>query len=269
MRNDESPEEIVSATLAAAGFLSRLPVFRLGSALGIDKHVQDFGRMSRYFAPAGLIVALPAGLLLLVLAKTALTPFLISAIAIAALTASTGALHEDGLGDVADGFGGGATRERKLEIMRDSRIGTYGAAALVLSFLIRIGALTAFVNTDGAIAVFLAFIGIAAVSRGAMAWLWAYLPPARLKDGLSRDHGIPAKEDAQFALVLSAVIGVLALLPLFGPARAVFMLAFAAFTVVAWAGFCRRQIGGHTGDVLGAAQQICEMALLLAGAIAI
>src|SRR4051794_28358542 len=64
-----------------------------------------------------------------------------AALAVVASVAATGALHEDGLADVADGFGGGATRERKLEIMRDSRIGTYGVCALMISFMLRIGAL--------------------------------------------------------------------------------------------------------------------------------
>ncbi len=68
-------------------------------------------------------------------------PLPAAALAVAATAAVTGALHEDGLADVADGFGGGATRERKLDIMRDSRIGTYGVCALMLSFMLRVGAL--------------------------------------------------------------------------------------------------------------------------------
>ena len=70
-----------------------------------------------------------------------LSPSVAAALALAAAMLATGCLHEDGLSDVADGFGGGKTRERKLEIMRDSRIGAYGAAALVMSVLIRWSAL--------------------------------------------------------------------------------------------------------------------------------
>jgi adenosylcobinamide-GDP ribazoletransferase len=102
-----------------------------------------------------------------------------------------------------------------------------------------------------------------------MVFLWAYMPAARENDGLSRSYGMPSRDDAHFALILAAIVGMIALLPLFGPARAIFILAFAALGTVSWAGICRRQIGGHTGDVLGATQQICEMALLIAGAIAI
>lgn len=269
MQKAEDPAGLLSATLSAAGFLSRLPVFKLIAALKLDNAGPDFGKMSRYFAPAGLIVALPAGLLAILLSHTVMTPFLIATLAIAALTATTGALHEDGLGDVADGLGGGATRERKLEIMRDSRIGTYGAVTLVLSLLIRIGAVTALLDVDSGLPFFLAFLGIAAASRGAMVWLWAYLPPARAESGLSRSHGMPSREDARFAVALAAMIGLFGLLPLLGPARSIFVLVCGAFATVAWAGISKRQIGGHTGDVLGATQQICEVALLLACAIAI
>jgi adenosylcobinamide-GDP ribazoletransferase len=268
MRNVEGPAETLSSILSAAGFLSRLPMYKLMPVMGIENPDNDFARTSRFFAPAGLIVALPAGILALVLSHTALSPFLIAALAIAALTASTGALHEDGLGDIADGLAGGATRERKLEIMRDSRIGTFAAVALILSVLIRVAALSAFLTADGGLRFLLAFLAIAAVSRGGIVWLWAYLPPAR-EAGLSRSQGMPSTGDAQFSLMLSIAIGLVFLLPLFGLARTLFILALGALALVAWGGICRRQIGGHTGDALGAAQQICEIALLLAGAIAI
>src|SRR5208337_5164420 len=107
-----------------------------------------------------------------------LPPFVAAALAVAALIAATGALHEDGLADVADGFGGGADRARKLEIMRDSRIGAYGAIALTLALIFRIGALTSAVslgywNAAGALVV------VAAVSRAGALVPLARLHPAR------------------------------------------------------------------------------------------
>jgi adenosylcobinamide-GDP ribazoletransferase len=208
-------------------------------------------------------------LLALALGATSLDPFVISAVAIAALTATTGALHEDALGDVADGFGGGATRERKLEIMRDSRIGTYGAVALILALLVRVGAFAALIGASRGIPTFLAFVGIAAASRGFMVWIWGYLPPARAEGGLSRDHGVPEKSEANIAIGIAAVIGFFTLLPSLGVGRALFVLACGMLATAGWARLCHRQVGGHTGDVLGGGQQICEIALLLAAAIAI
>jgi adenosylcobinamide-GDP ribazoletransferase len=79
-------------------------------------------------------------------AAVGLPPFVAGVLAVAATLLVTGALHEDGLADTADGFGAGVTRERKLEIMRDSRIGTYGVAALVLSILLRAGAVASLVE---------------------------------------------------------------------------------------------------------------------------
>src|SRR5690606_40192087 len=103
-----------------------------------------------------------------------------AALALAAAMLMTGCLHEDGLSDVADGIGGGSTRERKLEIMRDSRIGSYGTAALVISLLLRWSALAALA---GPAQVFAAFIAAHCASRALPGALMHVLPPARA-DGL-------------------------------------------------------------------------------------
>lgn len=159
----------------------------------------------------------------------------------------TGAMHEDGLADVADGFGGGRTRERKLEIMRDSRLGTYGAAALCLALVLRVVLLADL----GAAEV----IAAAVASRAALPALQLWVPPAR-PEGL----GARAAEGATGVTVLvAAVIGLAALLP-FGVA-ALILLGGVQFGL-AW--LARRQIGGLTGDVLGAAQVAGELAVLLA-----
>src|SRR5208282_3251017 len=133
----------------------------------------DLNRIAWAAPVAGAVVGF-AGVLALAAAEALGLPPLVGA----ALVAATGALHEDGLADVADGFGGGATRERKLAIMRDSRIGAYGAVALVLALIVRVGALSAalahgFSSAAGALVI------AAAVSRaGALAPL-ALLDPAR------------------------------------------------------------------------------------------
>ncbi|WP_339780634.1 adenosylcobinamide-GDP ribazoletransferase [uncultured Thalassospira sp.] len=181
---------------------------------------------------------------------------LASVFAILAMVILTGALHEDGIADCADGFGGGTTRERKLEIMRDSAIGSYGVVALVLVFATRLFvALQAF-----EIGIFLSALMISAMfSRLAMPVLMMALPPAR-SDGLGRSAGRPAL--IPFLLALFAVVIVTMLLG--GP---VMMLAglLALICACLMVGFIAKwQIGGHSGDVLGSAQIIAELFVAIA-----
>ena len=124
----------------------------------------DIDRIAWAAPVAGAVVGLIGALVLALTALLGLPLLLRAGLATAALVAATGALHEDGLADVADGFGGGATRERKLEIMRDSRIGAYGAIALALALILRVGALTAALD-GGFWRAGLSLILVAALSR--------------------------------------------------------------------------------------------------------
>src|SRR5712692_10098790 len=165
-------------------------------------------------------------------------------LALAAGLAVTGAFHEDGLADTADGFGGGKSREQKLAIMRDSRHGTFGIVALVLSIGLRAAAL----GTIGEpIRTGLALIAAHAASRGALPALMRILAPARA-DGLGAAAGRPSRTVAIIAAGLGAAIA----------------LALSGGALVLAAMLARRQIGGYTGDVLGFFQQIGEIVLLLA-----
>ena len=177
----------------------------------------------------------------------------------AALVIATGALHEDGLADVADGFGGGATRARKLEIMRDSRIGAYGAIAIALALILRVGALTAALD-GGFWRAASASMLVAALSRAAALTPLALLPPARA-DGAGAAAGRLDFERARRRLGLGARHCGRA-----RPRRArprpcapcgAHRAAPAPCSMVALA---RRAIGGQTGDVAGAAQQCGEIA---------
>jgi adenosylcobinamide-GDP ribazoletransferase len=159
----------------------------------------------------------------------------------------TGAMHEDGLADSADGLWGGMTRARRLEIMRDSHIGTYGVLALVLTSLLRVFALSA---TNG-----LALIAAATLSRAGLPAIMYALPHAR-DDGLSHSVGRPPLS----SVILSLAIGILTCLWLSGP-HGIIAAAVAFVTVAAIA---RVKIGGQTGDILGAAQQVSEIAILIA-----
>ncbi len=160
-------------------------------------------------------------------------------------------MHEDGLADLADGFGGGGDRERKLEIMRDSRIGSYGVIALILALGFRGLGIAALAESGSAAA---ALIGLAAASRAVLPAALVLMPPART-DGLGQSA---ASTEPRPALI-AAGIGFACLLPLgFGTAlAAVLAIALAVTTVAALA---MRQIGGQTGDVMGAMQQIAECA---------
>lgn len=178
-----------------------------------------------------------------------------AALAVVATVAATGALHEDGLGDVADGFGGGATRERKLEIMRDSRIGTYGVCALVLSFMLRVGVLA---SLGGPAPVAMALIAAHAGARAPMPAFMRLVPPARA-DGMSAQAGKPPGASA----IAAGVLGILVLMVCLGLATGTVaaLLVACGFYAMAW--LCRRQIGGQTGDVLGALEQLGEVTVLL------
>ena len=178
--------------------------------------------------------------------------------AVAATLAVTGCLHEDGLADTADGFGGGRTRERKLEIMRDSRIGTYGVCALVLSLLLRVAVVA---NLGEPALVAGALVAAHAAARSPLAAFMRLLPPARA-DGMSADVGEPPAGVAVASLLLGLFIVVIALGPMAGRAAAI--LIAAAFLLVGW--LCTNQIKGQTGDVLGTLEQAGEIIVLLVAA---
>ncbi|AWN46886.1 adenosylcobinamide-GDP ribazoletransferase [Methylobacterium terrae] len=255
------------ADLAAClRFYSRLPVPALpGEA---DSHAApDFRTVPRMLPLAGLVIGLPGAVVLPAALTLGLGPFLAATLALAFATLVTGALHEDGLADVADGFGGGTTPARRLEIMRDSRIGAYGAAALVLSYALRIGALATLADRIGW-RVAVAFLAVAALSRTAALWPLCRLSPAR-PDGAAHAVGRPTTKTHATAWALCLAVLVLAGLlglPWLGLCLAGLLALLAAWTVSRMAA---RLVGGQTGDVIGASQQVAEIAALLALLIAI
>jgi adenosylcobinamide-GDP ribazoletransferase len=170
----------------------------------------------------------------------------------------TGALHEDGLADTVDGLAGGHDRERKLAIMRDPRHGTFGVLAIVLAVTLRAAALA---QIGEAVYAGLALVAAHAASRALLpAAMWA-VPPART-EGLGAEAGRPRP----LAVVAAAAIAVAISLAALGPLRGVVALGLAWAALFAAARLAGRQIGGYTGDVLGALQQIAEIVILLAAA---
>lgn len=181
------------------------------------------------------------------------TPGVTAALVLALGAMLTGGLHEDGLSDTADGLFGGWTRERRLEIMKDSRVGSYGVLALVLVTLARWSALTALLVQGG---YWPALIAAGAMSRAPMALMMALLPNAR-GEGLSHATGRPSPATALLGLALAAALAVV--LTGWGAVP----MVFAALGVTLWLAFTAlHRIGGQTGDILGATQQLAEVACL-------
>lgn len=241
-------------------FYSRLPVPPLPSES--DPHaVPDFTRIPRALPIAGAVIGL-VGFLAITLAMVLRLPTAAAAaVAVAALVLATGAFHEDGLADTADGFGGGSTVQRRLEIMSDSRVGTYGATAIGLSLILRVTLIAALADRVGAGAAGLAIVAVASASRVvALGPLWL-LPPAK-PDGRSASVGRPSDTTMATAAALAAGIALLLLTPAFGLPRAGVSLIVAAASAWPILTLCRRLIGGQTGDVAGATQQVAEVAML-------
>jgi adenosylcobinamide-GDP ribazoletransferase len=212
------------------------------------------------FPIVGAVVGLLGGGVALLAQRLGLPVPAAALLGLAATLLATGALHEDGLADTADGLGGGRTCERKLEIMRDSRIGSYGALALFMSLGLRAAAFSTLLGGGDGI-VLGAMIAAHAVSRAGLPAIMHVIEPAR-PGGLAAGAGRPDFDTVRAA----AVLGILAALSGLGWVRGIAALLAALVACVATAMLARRQIGGYTGDVLGAAQQAAEAAVLLVAA---
>jgi adenosylcobinamide-GDP ribazoletransferase len=237
----------------ALGFLTRLP---LGTFA--ESEEMPLAQASWAFPLTGIVIGLLGGIAYAIAALIGLPANAAALAALAAAALVTGALHEDGLADTADGFGGGATRADKLEIMRDSRIGAYGVLALIFSIGLRWSALAALAASGRVMA---ALIAAHAVSRGLLPLVLRGFEPARA-DGLGATAGRPDPALAWSAAGIAAIVSIFALDFLPGIAA----LIAAAIVVALIAAIARRQIGGYTGDTLGAIEQGGEIAMLLAAA---
>ncbi len=232
----------------AFGFLTRLPVGHGGRPLA---------RAAYTFPVVGAAVGAVGGAVFWAADAVGLGAWIAAVLAVLATCVVTGGLHEDGLADTADGFGGGATPERRLEIMRDPRTGAFGVLALVFATALKVAALAGAVDAAQAAAM------LAVAHAGARACLPAVMwrMPAASDRGLAAAAGTPEWQGAALALVLGVGVA-FSLLPVAAPA----MIAAAA--VVTW--LCcllaRRLVGGYNGDVLGALEQGAEIGILLAAA---
>ncbi len=256
-------------------FLSRLPV-----SYSAQPNLPDFSYSARCFAVAGLVIAIPAALILWITFNTGLPAPVVAILAVATMIIVTGALHEDGLADTVDGFWGGHSKQHKLEIMRDSSIGTYGTLGLILTILLRVVLYTHLIENlgSGGDAAAIVLIASASLSRAAILQPWARLPPARsdsddVEDESSSDGRKQVSSlSARYGMPTSNTMiwGTLLALP------AVFLLIWTCGSFSTLSGLVGLQLGvlimirlskvhieGHSGDTLGATQQLSELGLLL------
>jgi adenosylcobinamide-GDP ribazoletransferase len=233
----------------AVAFLTRLPMPHPDGTTP-----PNFVRAQRMFPVVGALIGAAVGLLCLGLRHVGVPDLAAAAVALGGSAILTGALHEDGLADVADGFGGGRTLESKLEIMRDSRLGTYGAVGLLVSFAAKLSALATIPDSD----VVPALIAAHALARGILPAMSVNMPYAR-KDGLARNAGQP---DAATSAMAGGIALAIALLSLsWTNAMLAAVAAGSSGLFMAW--LAMQQIGGQTGDVLGGAEQVSETAILV------
>lgn len=240
--------------LTAVMFLTRIPVPTLH-----DFQPEWTARSARYFPLVGGLVGLASAVFLVIAAQvwTGVLPALLATVAGILIT---GAFHEDGLADAADGLAGGQTRERRLEIMKDSRVGTYGVLALGLALGLKVAAL-------GQTPVWLAAAALVAAhagGRGAAVMVMRVLPYAGdrawtkvkpVADGVTTGEVVIAAIFAAAALALAGLVAPLATL---------IALVMGAVAAVIMAFLGRGLIGGWVGDTLGACEQAFEIGFLVA-----
>lgn len=236
----------------AVGFLTRIPVGRAGWADPV------LTRAAAYFPLVGVLVA-AIGLGTWWVGASALGPAAGAVLGVLATVVVTGALHEDGLADTVDGLWGGSTPARRLEIMRDSRIGTYGVIAVGGDLLLRTAVLVPYTAGEWLDVARILLAGHV-LGRVAPLVLATALPPART-DGQGIRLAAPTRAGAAIAAI-TVVVGAVAAAGWWAPA----LVAAAAVAVGGLGLLAHRRIGGVTGDVLGAAVLLTNLAV--AGALA-
>jgi adenosylcobinamide-GDP ribazoletransferase len=243
----------------ALAFFTRLPVGDPGLAPAIPGQETSpqlrLAQAARAFPLAGLVVGLAGGLVYWIAIRIGLSALLAALLAVAATGALTGALHEDGWADFADGLGARGDRARKLAAMKDSHIGSFGVLALIFATAIKVAAIASLGAPDR---VAPALVTAHVLSRGVLPLVMRSLPLAT-GTGLAVMAGKPSAAGVYWSLGLAAVIVFFAE---FLPAAIVVLIA-ALIAAVLVGKIAERQFGGYTGDVLGAIEQVAEVAVLV------
>lgn len=238
----------------ALRFFSRLPTG------GAPHEKPDLGRIAMALPLASAVMGVVPALLLTGGAWLGLPPYFTAALAVAAMALVGGGMMEDALADAADGLFGGATPERRLEILKDSRHGTYGVTALALFLLLRVTALGSVAATAPLAA---AAIWLAAniAGRSGALWLAVALPPAR-RDGAAATAGALPVPRFAIGAALAALLVFIVGAPAAGIAGVIGAAIAVGLVAWGWSALCRRLVGGQTGDLVGAAASLGEIAAL-------
>ncbi|NVK32929.1 MAG: adenosylcobinamide-GDP ribazoletransferase [Rhodobacteraceae bacterium] len=252
--------EFVADTAACIRFFSRIPVPRL-CRFDSPNREPDFSSISRAIPLAGFFVALPAAILGFLLGLTELPPLVVGFLVVGTLALTTGALHEDGLADVADGFFGGSSPESRLDIMKDSRIGAFGTVTLIVCLGLKVCLIAGLLDRFNAGEAMLILLGAESLSRLMIVWKWQDLPSAR-PGGLGIRFGRPEGKMLGQASIFAAITLIPAAISL-----SIFSLSLGLLLAAALShGLGQLAVGkikGFTGDVLGAIQQLSALGFLV------
>lgn len=256
-----SIQSFLERTAFAVRFYSRLPL----PPFPWEKSPYDmpsFGQIILWLPAAAFTIAIPGTLVLALALWVGLSPWIAAALAIASTTLATGAFHEDGLADVADGWGGGYTLERRLSIMGDSLLGSFGVCALILNFTLRIGGLAAIITHTSIPGACAALLIAAIISRVSTLYIIVYIPPVTLPEATyTAETFKPSLYLGSLSIAFAACVllgfyffsftGLLLVLIL----QLLFSYLFGRLSL--------KMISGQTGDVAGAAEQISEIICFL------
>lgn len=235
-------------------FYSRLPV-------GTDAHSKfDFAAMVRPLAFASLTIGIIPVAFLLVLSLFGPSPLFAAIVAVAVSAIVTGAMAEDAFADAMDGLFGGQTLERKLEIMHDSRHGTYGVLGIVAPFTLRV-VILATLATQNPIAAAALWLSASVLARSGATYI-AYALPAARKDGISAGAGILPRTACFIGIGLAIAISIILCVPFGGIIPWLIALLVGAGTLFGCKALLKRMLGGQTGDTIGATQLTLEIAIL-------
>jgi adenosylcobinamide-GDP ribazoletransferase len=241
--------------IMAVRFYSLLPIS------GAPHEKPDINRIARAVPFASVIIGLLPALALFLAAFLQLSALFSALLCVGVGAVVTGAMAEDAIGDSMDGLGG-RTPERRLEILRDSRIGAYGVIGITLFIGLKASALMQLLGARGFGAVLL-FLAAQVIARSAALWLIHALPSAR-GDGMSASAGALERTPMLVGFLFAGLIGFVLAAPFVGVLGVALALVFAALVSVGWTALWRRLVGGQTGDLIGGLQAVLEIAILTA-----